>query len=721
MSGGVSYYTMPFVNGESLRAQLARGITPSMHDRINVLRDVARALAYAHGEGVIHRDIKPDNILLSGGAAVVTDFGIAKAISASRTIDGAASRDDSGTLTQVGSSIGTPAYMAPEQAVGESIDHRADLYAWGVVAYELLSGAHPFTGKTGTSQLIAAHIAEVPTSLVQPDSEIPRDVSALVMPCLAKNPAERPADANASLVRLSTITTPRAAPTPSSSPLSPSPPRSPFYAVAVSVAALTLVGAGLWFARRSAGAATLDRSVIVLPFENTSRDTTQEYFADGLTDELVSRLVAAGLRVSGRNTAFSFKGKHPTPREVGKVAEVATVLTGQVRRLGEQFQVTAELSNAANDVVLWTYSKDSRTDNAFSVQRELVDSIIARFQLAPRAITQSEATDATVPAKAHDYVLRARYTSNYVLTRDGQNAALALYDSALAIAPRYIDAHLGKAYTLMNTGDVYVSPREVLPGVQAILSNVASIDSSRAEFWAFRAMLGANWLWNWPSIRYDAARARASDPLNFNALFANTLDRLAEGDGLGATATLDTMQRSDPLSPFPSLLHVHIYAFSGMRDSLDAAWRRLPDMLKRVPFGDATDGIAMLGLGRNTEAERALREGEAALGHPSPLRVVALARLGRTADARAQLRIVEQAFGNPYFQPELIGMGAAELGDTTTMYRWLDIGQREHPAWALYLGFGSGAIATHRQEPHFQRILANVGQRPVAFTPRATR
>ncbi len=155
-SGGVPYYTMPFVKGESLRAQLARGVTLSMHDRINVLRDVARALAYAHGEGVIHRDIKPDNILLSAGTAVVTDFGIAKAISAARTVDGPNPAASDGTLTQVGSSVGTPAYMAPEQAVGEAIDARADLYAWGVVAYELLAGgvselarAHPHTGPIG--------------------------------------------------------------------------------------------------------------------------------------------------------------------------------------------------------------------------------------------------------------------------------------------------------------------------------------------------------------------------------------------------------------------------------------------------------------------------------------------------------------------------------------------------------------------------------------------
>jgi len=209
-SAGMPYYTMPFVKGESLRALMSNGTSLPMADRINVMRDVARALAYAHAEGVIHRDVKPDNILLSGGTAVVTDFGIAKAISAARTQDVHAPRSDDGTLTQVGSSIGTPAYMAPEQAVGESVSTRADLYSWGVVAYELLAGAHPFAGKTGTSQLIAAHIAEPPRPLSERNTEIPRDVADLVMQTLAKNPVDRPESASVVLTRLNTVITPSA-------------------------------------------------------------------------------------------------------------------------------------------------------------------------------------------------------------------------------------------------------------------------------------------------------------------------------------------------------------------------------------------------------------------------------------------------------------------------------------------------------------------------------
>ena len=156
---GLPYYTMPFVDGLSLRARLERTGALPAGEAISVLRDVARALAYAHDHGVVHRDIKPENILLSGDAAVVTDFGIAKALAASRT------QVPGGTLTQVGTSIGTPAYMAPEQAAGDpATDHRADLYALGCVAYELLTGAAPFAGRP-VHQLFAAHLSETPASL----------------------------------------------------------------------------------------------------------------------------------------------------------------------------------------------------------------------------------------------------------------------------------------------------------------------------------------------------------------------------------------------------------------------------------------------------------------------------------------------------------------------------------------------------------------------------
>ena len=185
---GLPFYTMPFIRGESLRARMdARRGTPAEATRI--LRDIAQALAYAHGLGVVHRDIKPDNVLLSSGTAVVTDFGIAKALQASKT------SAPGGTLTQVGTSLGTPAYMAPEQAAGDEVDHRADLYAWGIVAYEMLAGTHPFSSKVTSQQLLAAHIAELPRPLQEVAPEVPAVLAMLVMRCLAKAPHDRPRDA----------------------------------------------------------------------------------------------------------------------------------------------------------------------------------------------------------------------------------------------------------------------------------------------------------------------------------------------------------------------------------------------------------------------------------------------------------------------------------------------------------------------------------------------
>jgi serine/threonine-protein kinase len=201
--GGVLYYTMPFVAGESLRARLARDGGLPVGDALRILRDVASALAYAQRQGVVHRDVKPENILLADGGAVVADFGIAKAISASRggTSDGSgeAGRDGAGrrssTLTSAGTSLGTPAYMAPEQAAGDVVDHRADLYALGVVAYELLAGRPPFDGRTA-QQLLAAHVTEVPEPITRRRPNTPPALGALVMRLLEKHPGDRPQSAD---------------------------------------------------------------------------------------------------------------------------------------------------------------------------------------------------------------------------------------------------------------------------------------------------------------------------------------------------------------------------------------------------------------------------------------------------------------------------------------------------------------------------------------------
>jgi tRNA A-37 threonylcarbamoyl transferase component Bud32/pimeloyl-ACP methyl ester carboxylesterase len=197
--GSVAYYTMPFIDGQSLREVISAGPV-ALPLAVSILRDIMRALAYAHAEGVVHRDVKPENVLLSGDTAVVTDFGIAKALAVARMSTAAV------TLTQLGTTLGTPAYMAPEQAAGDDVDHRADIHAWGLVAYELLAGVHPFGVKRSAQAYIAAQLTEIPRPLTQLSPDCPGELDRLILSCLEKDPAHRPQSARDVLTKMDTAT-----------------------------------------------------------------------------------------------------------------------------------------------------------------------------------------------------------------------------------------------------------------------------------------------------------------------------------------------------------------------------------------------------------------------------------------------------------------------------------------------------------------------------------
>ncbi|HMG71651.1 MAG TPA: serine/threonine-protein kinase, partial [Gemmatimonadaceae bacterium] len=252
--GGLPYFTMPYVRGESLRERIKKGPVP-LEESLSILRDVASALAYAHREGIVHRDIKPENILLSEGTAVVTDFGIAKAVQAARKEKAKGGAE----ITRPGDYLGTPSYMAPEQAAADpAMDQRADIYAWGIVAYELISGKHPFAGKTSPQALLTAQMSDTPPPIAPTKPNVPRAISDLVTHCLSKTAAMRPANGTELLAMLSdpsSVRRPR---------IHIGSRRNRGILIATLVIAAMLIGGAVWRARAVSGRPPV---IAVLPFD----------------------------------------------------------------------------------------------------------------------------------------------------------------------------------------------------------------------------------------------------------------------------------------------------------------------------------------------------------------------------------------------------------------------------------------------------------------------
>jgi serine/threonine-protein kinase len=446
---GLLYYVMPYVEGETLRARLTREGALPLADVTRLVRELADALAYAHGHGVMHRDLKPENVLISGGHAVVADFGIAKAIAAA-TNDGGA--PDKG-LTSAGVALGTPAYMAPEQAVGDAaIDHRADLYALGVIAYEALAGAHPF-GARSAQQFVVAHLTEAPSPLDARRTDAPPTLVALVMQLIAKDPAARPQSAEAVLRTLDALPTAPTASTATSA-------RTPRWRLAAATVLLLAAGVGAyaaWRGTRVSGprgfvsSANGIRTLAVLPFVNTGGTAADDYFSDGMTDELAHALGRLpGLRLAGRTSTYQFKGKSVGAQEMGRVLDVGALVAGTVRRAGDRLRVTTQLVSTADGKVLWDSVYESRSNDVFAVQDQFTKAIVAAVtptlsgQLSGSLL--ADARRGTTDQEAYELYLRGRY---FYFNRNAVNLgrAIEFYRAAVAKDPAFARAHAGLALT----------------------------------------------------------------------------------------------------------------------------------------------------------------------------------------------------------------------------------------------------------------------------------
>jgi serine/threonine protein kinase/Flp pilus assembly protein TadD len=399
-AGGFLYYVMPYVEGESLRDRLNRDHQLTLEEGIDIARSVASALDYAHRHHIVHRDIKPENIMLNEGEAMVMDFGIAKALTAA----------GADTLTQVGMVVGTPAYVSPEQAAGEvEIDGRSDQYSLGCVLYEMLSGERPFTGPTAQSVLNKRFTEPVPSLSAVLDG-VPEETDAALTKALSRDPAARfdSVGAFAKALMPTLVTTPTSVPVPE-------------------------------------GAHSV-KSIAVLPFTNMSADPENEYFTDGMAEEIISALSKIkSLGVASRTSTFAFKGTNEDIREIGKKLEVSAVLEGSVRKVGNKIRLTAQLINVANGLQLWSERYDREIEDVFAIQDEIAQNIVKALRVVlsedeKRAIEKPS----TENVEAYDYYLRGRkfFHQN---RRTSLEFARKMFTRAIEVDPNYARAYAGIA------------------------------------------------------------------------------------------------------------------------------------------------------------------------------------------------------------------------------------------------------------------------------------
>ena len=465
---GVPYYTMPFVEGESLRARwVARGALP-IAETIGILRDVARALAFAHARGVVHRDIKPDNVLLSGDTAVVTDFGIARAVEAARTAP--PSRSPASTWR----SARLPTWRPSSSAAARTIDARTDLYALGVLAYELLTGATPFAGRSVQGTL-AALLTETPVDVATRRPEIPGALAALVMACLAKDPADRPASSD-EIIRVLESDGMHAAgaPVPATRP-----------------------------------------GVAVLPLANLSASADDEYFSDGMTDDIIAQLAqVAGIKVISRTSVMRYKRSAKSTREIAGELRVSHIVEGSVRRAGKRLRIVVQLVDAESDDHLWAQTFDRELDDVFAIQSEVAQQIVTalssrlapadRMQVAPRRSTDNlDAYDAYLPRAL-------RVEQGHV--RMDIARSIEHFERALAIDPDYALAHVGLAGVLaisaVFVGDAATQFEVAKTHVRAALR----LDPTLPEAYATLGYVNFWHDWNWTEAERRSSARSSSAP-----------------------------------------------------------------------------------------------------------------------------------------------------------------------------------------------------------------
>ena len=660
---GLLYYVMPYVEGESLRGRLIRERQLPFEDALRIASQVADALGYAHERDVVHRDIKPENILFQSGHAVVSDFGIARAIKVA----------GEGRVTGTGIALGTPGYMSPEQAQGiDQLDGRSDLYSLGCVLYEMLAGDPPFTGWS-VQAILARQVLEPLPRLRTVRDTVPDWLEQAVARSLAKAPADRFATAAefvAGLIKPSTVTVAEAAP-------------------------------------------ALEHSIAVLPFVNLSADPENGYFCDGMTEEILNALSAVpSLRVAARTSSFAFKDVADDVRTIGEQLRVRTVLEGSVRRADTKLRVTAQLINVADGFHLWSHTYEREMKDVFVVQDEIARAIV----VALKGKLEGESGVALVEphtdnVEAYALYLKARYFWKKKSASALKNC-LEYFEQAIALDPRYSLAHAGLADSyVMLAYHNYVPPKQVFPRARAAAEAAVKFGDGLAEAHSARACVSLFYDWDWPAAERGFQRAIELKEVYPTAHFWYACCLWA----LGRTADgVDQASRAQALAPLSLVGNANLgwaLYFAGRHDEAITQCRKALDLDTNYLMTYTVLGQAYVAASRYDEAIDALQSAvnfSGGLAFTSAALGYAYAKAGKRREARKILQNLQQRSSAEYVPPFCVALVHTGLGDKDETMAWLDRAYEERSHWLVYLKAWP-IFDDLRSDARFAALLGRVG------------
>jgi eukaryotic-like serine/threonine-protein kinase len=716
------YIASELIEGETLRQRLMRG-RMEVGEAVDVAIQVASALAAAHEAGIVHRDINPGNIMIRpDGYVKVLDFGIAKLAEsafadpafAAASAEWAATADGAEPMTlaetNLGSILGTVRYMSPEQACGAQVDKSTDIWSLGVVLYEMVTGHAPFTGDT-PGDVMSAILEKEPPPLTRYVAHTPAELHQIISKTLRKDRDERYHSAHELLEALKDlrhklevqVDLARATAAPSWLRWA----RSPAALVLLLLVAVFALALPFYWHRNMATSSPPEKSIVVLPFLDLSETKDQEYFCDGISEEILHALAKVdGLHVVGRTSSFSFKGKSVNAREVGKKLNVANVLEGSLRREGNRVRVTAELISASSGFHLWTETYDRKLEGMFALQDEITRAIVdaLKIKLAVSLPAQPQRN-----TEVYDLYLQGLYFSNKSSEEDLRRA-LSFFQRCLEKDPTFSRAWTGIAKVWYFLADVYVKPLEAYPLSREGAMKAIELDEEDAEAHCYLSEAKRVLDWDLAGADAELKRALQLDPNSAPAHLFSGLHPLFRGELKDGLRLILEAQKLDPVSPITSYVATAAYLANDRVDDAVVEGQRTLQLDPNYFYLDSVLAAGYREKGNFPEAIALYTKAEEATHLPSSGLAITYTRMGRQMEARNILAQLVEARQKRYVSGPLIAAVSTALGDKEEAFRWLELAYQEHSGVLQWIAFlpEFRALRSDARFPHLlQRISAS--------------